>query len=436
MDQNLFEKFLLMEMSCDLFSLKEKGKFPVWDFIRVNIFGEITKSSDATSTTSIKKRIRNLTCRFVKGFCFPCKVDYLFFYSPCFLNKDWKYYDRIAEDMIVYTKNSRCAYIASAEVFFNSLHRDNSMFLFNIFARLRCCFVKISSINYQIISSSILDTFGIKPSYEMVNYFYKCKVVEYYSCKYLLKWITPRKIFVSLDTRKGLYQACRELKIPVVEIQHGTLIYQYPSYSYPRGVSNASNIAYADIFAMPGKGWGTRNNIPCKEKVVLGNSRFVINSNDICDSGNIIIVSNVVHKDYLIPLAMDISRICSNKIIYKLHPHEYSQFNIYVEKFKGYASVEVASPNTSMSDLLATCSLLITIASTVFFEAKSLGKRVAVYKVDNYYTLEPYVNQSCNTCIIDSAKDVLEALKMPEYSDGEKYYMPFDKNMAHYLLKL
>ena len=109
----------------------------------------------------------------------------------------------------------------------------------------------------------------------------------------------------------------------------------------------------------------------------------------------------------------------------------------YVEDYKKALSgskVELAALNSNMSDLLACCSLVVTVSSTVYFEAKTIGKRVAILKVDNYFYMEPYVKKSNNSCIVENAGDILKALTMPETSEEDQYYKPFDKSVANDLL--
>lgn len=442
MNKHLFEKFLEMEARYNLFELKGKEISPVWDVLRVSLFYDIfDKLTDRDETKKVSKwnkvasKLTNFFTQFVKGFILPRRVEYVFFYSPIFIGKDGKFFDRMAENMIDYTHESRCIYIGAAELPYNTRHKDYSLFFFRVIGSLLSSFSSISNDNYNVISVAIENTFGQFYEYEQINFVYKRCVRDYYACKKFLKWVRPKAVFVSMDLQKGLYIAAKECGIQSCEIQHGTMDYLYPSYSYPQFVDNYSNVAFADTFAMPGDGWGIDNNIPCKRRIVLGNSNFVVRKQDVCDDGSILVISNWIHNKYLVPLSIDLSKICSNRIIYKLHPSEYDCIGSYYNCFAGISSIKIASIDSNLSELLAKCSLVITVSSTVYYEAKTIGKRVAILKVDDYFIMEPYLKSSNNTCLIENAEDVIEALKMPEYSENTQYYKPFNINVASELLR-
>ena len=307
MTQDSFDKFMEMESTSNLFDLKEDGIFPVWDFIRVAIFGEEIQRNGGALTSqnlSVRKRFLRRIIQIKKAICLPKHVDIVYIYSPVTIDKGEQYYDRVAEDLIEYTKDEKCLYIGPVELYPNSRHKDHSMFFFNFLATMRVSFKKMSIENYKTISKAVKNFFGVDIPYEKMNGYYRQMLKSYYAYKCLLKWVRPRKIIVSMDLQKGLYFSAKMLGIPTCEIQHGTLIYQYPSYSYPSMINNSSNIAYADIFAMPGDGWGVTNNIPSKKRVVLGNSQFVIKSQNICDNGSVVFISNLIHKKFLLPLAI------------------------------------------------------------------------------------------------------------------------------------
>lgn len=436
MESDIFDKFIEMESSSHLFDIKEEDFFPVWDFVRVQLYIENLLYSDGSTILKLsrKDRIMGRLCQIVKGLYYPRNIDYAFFYCPTFLTSKREYYDRVAEEMINYTKDYNCICVGSAELYFNSMHKDYSLFPFKVLSKIKCRDKKLSIGNYEKMREAILKTFNVNIPYERLNALYKDKVSDYYTCRYFLRWVKPRKVFASLDTRKGLYLAARNLGIPTCEIQHGALVYQYPSYSYPPEICNSSNIAYADVYAMLGEGWGPNNNIPCQKRVSLGNTSYVVKDTDVSEDGSIVVISNAIHKKYLVPLTIELSRKYKGKIIYKLHPLEYSKQHEYEDKFEGCLNVEIASLNANLSSLLAKCSLVILVSSAVFFEAKTMGKRVAILKKSEYYPFVPFVDQSQNTCLVDNADDVLGALKMPARCDNVKYYKPFDEDVARSLL--
>ena len=437
MDQRLFDEFLRMESEYKLFDLKEPFFSPVWDVLRVELFNShILRPSSGNNRyrRSLLEKIRSRSCQLFKGLMWPRKLDYVFVYSPIIVNSHGRLYDRMAEDLISFTKNARCMYLGAVELSYKAEHRDYGLFYFRLMASFGSRSLNLSYQNYDLIHQAIQNTFNIDISYNVVNAIFRLYVKEYFAYKLFLSWIHPKKVFVSMDLQKGLYVAAKERNIPTCEIQHGCLVYQYPSYSYPASINSTSNVAFADTFAMPGEGWGLDNCMPCKKRVILGNSHFGGICSHVGSDGSIVIISNAIHCKYLIPFSISLSKIYQGKIIYKLHPLEYPHIDEYKKEFEGYSNIEIAPIDSDMSELLAKCSLVVTISSTVFFEAKTMGKRVAILKEDNYYIIESYVKSSHNTCIIEKAEDVFEALKMPESSDDVKYYLSFDADVAKELL--
>lgn len=439
-EKHLFESFLKMEEDYSLFNIKGKHHEPIWDLVRVRVFNWYILNNDIINKnriSTISEQIKNILSYIYKSLSFRRDKKYLFIYTPRFFDENGRKYDRIAEDMINFVSGENITLISISGSYTKSKHNDNTLFLFTIIAQLRILFLKLSQSHYAKIFSAIKHTFNIELSYKTINALYRKSMRGYYSYLYCLKYYKPQKMFVFVDEQKGAYMAAKRLGIIAFEVQHGTLVYESPSYSYPKSIIYNSNISYADYYLHPGYGWGINNNIPAKERIVLGNNSFV-NSLNTCGFVDdiILIISCLPHCDYLKKFTKKISKIYKGTIIYKLHPEEYPIYEKYVIFFSEYNNIKVAPQNANLSELISKCSLMVTVSSTVYFEAKNIGKRVAVLKYDNYYILEPYVKQSLNSCIIDSWKDLYKAIEMPEKDRCERYYVPFNEEEAGKILKI
>ena len=438
--EEYFGNFLDMEIHYHLFDVTDKSGFPCWDFVRVDIYNEnlaeIHKNINSRHNKSLIQKLRKIIIYIIKGIVSPKKKNpIMFVYCPRFFDKDNLLYDRVAEDLIDYAKPYNCVYLNTSNNFERTREKDNTLFLFELRAMIKTMGCKIDRGVYDFFYKALKEKFDVDISYEVINSYFISKVREYYTYYYCLKFFSPQKIIVSRDRKKGLYWAARKLNIPTYELQHGTLVYEYPSYSYPKGIDNSSNVAFADYFIKPGDGWGVNNVLPAKKSLILGNNNFVSQGNgEAFDKGIILIISSHIQAQFLKPLAKDIATKLGLKVVYRLHPQEYKDVDNYKDYFKDVDNQVIIDLKGNLQKLIQNCSLMITISSTVYFEAKSHGKRVAVFMKDNYYILKDYVMLSENSCFIENADDVLKALKMPENVSSVQYYKKFDVNIARQII--
>ena len=438
--EHIFDHFIQMEVEYELFNIVDRFNFPCWDFIRTDIYGHYLRNRADVKKIEVKKslfdKLKILFLYVYKGITLPNRCSYLFVYTPRFFDDNNRLYDRVSDDLMGFVKE-KSVYInaSSNRNYLGTKYKDNTLFIFDILARIKSCKVKLDRHIFDTVYDAIHNTFQIKVDYDTINYFYKRNVIDFYSYKYCLQYLSPKKVFVSRDRRKGLYHIAKQMGIPTYELQHGTVVYEYPSYSYPRTINSSSNIAFADYFVEPGEGWGKNNNIPAKKIFVLGNNNFKINSDVEVRHGNyILIISSPIHGHLLMPFAKQIAEELNIPIVYRLHPSEFKREGDVLDYFSDNNKMIKVDSHSNMQDLIKDCSLMITVSSTVYFEAKTYGKRVAVYKRDNYYTLRSYVDNSINSCLIDNIDDVKKALEMPEISQGVQFYKPFNEVMARHLV--
>ena len=78
--------------------------------------------------------------------------------------------------------------------------------------------------------------------------------------------------------------------------------------------------------------------------------------------------------------------LCNNEIgaqirfYYKLHPSEEHLYDYYVREFDNLPNVEVIPGSNMIMELLSKVSFILTIQSTVEFEALTMGVKVMIYK--------------------------------------------------------
>lgn len=432
-----FRRFLDMESEYKLFDIIDSFGLPVWDFLRVNIVLRYLRSmniSTPASKSNPYKRLINICRSIPHSFLFSSKKKYFFAYSPVFYDNRGLMYDRIAEDLIDYLPaESYLLYNINID-YLKSKHKHYSPFPFDVYYHLKFKSLKLNDSHFERIKNALFDTFSVEVKKEDLDYDYRHYVIQYKVARKILSYTKPAKLFSSADMQKGFYLAARYLGIPSYEIQHGSMAYAYTSYSYPSSIKWGSNVGFADYFVMNGEGWCEANNLPVKQKYILGNNSFLIKNDNVSNDGYILVISTAMHSSVIREFTKDILGKLDTDIIYKLHPTEYSERSSYISYFEPFPKLRVAEINSNLTDLLAHSSLVVLLDSTVYFEAKTLGKRVAIIRHKDSEYLSEFIASSDNSCYVSSVIDIINALKMPIRLEGRRFYIPFDINVAKELL--
>ena len=437
MKKDDFRRFLDMESKYKLFDIVDSFGLPVWDFLRVNIvlryFRGTSLSKSGTGRQSFE-RVLNIFRSIPCSFLFSSRKKYFLAYSPVFFDKNGLMYDRIAEDLInFFPPKSFFLYNINVD-YLKSRHNHYSPFPFDLYYHIKYKSLKINESHFKTISSALYETFNIEVNKDELDYDYRHYVIQYKIAQRILSYIRPQKLFATADMQKGFYLAARQLGIPSYEIQHGAMDYAYTSYSYPSDLKWGVNVGFADYFVLNGEGWCDTNNIPVKRKYILGNNSFLINKNSISNNGYILVISTAIHSSIIKEFTANVLDKLKTDVIYKLHPTEYAAKSSYLKYFQPYTNIRIAEINSDLTDLLAHSSLVVLLNSTVYFEAKTLGKRVAVIRHADSEFLSEFVSSSNNSCYVENINDIINALNLPDYLEGCHFYTSFDNNVANELL--
>lgn len=198
----------------------------------------------------------------------------------------------------------------------------------------------------------------------------------------ILQKISPRIINVMCGHYgcSPIIMAARDVGIAVCEKQHGMATIRHVAYNHAPILCTSSLYRkyFPDYFLVYGEYWKKSINIP-GTPVVLGNPYYNMKKKNFSSGDSILICLDYDYsllKDFIIKIANNFP----GKAIVRPHP-------ALVEVYKNSDISELKDVELDCSpdiyDVLKKCSVVIAEASTVLFEAASLGLRVFRVKSEN-----------------------------------------------------
>lgn len=294
---------------------------------------------------------------------------------------------------------------------------------------------KIKRKNTYSLPSYILDEihkeFGMVIPDDLIN-----KVlVEYYSQKayyyYLFKILKPKRIYLDQNgIQKGLFRIANDMKIPVVELQHGIIYYSHFAYSYPSNV-NKNQLSLPDYFCVYSEFWKNKvvRNFPVEKIIVLGNSiASEIRLHPIRYALTFITTSAFTPR--FIEIIKQLRSSGYNKpICLKLHPHQRNEVDSIKKTLNQFPNVDVVYVETSMKDIIGMSESLLTIQSTSAYEVLDAGKRLYIL-MEMWYENHRDIFNNPLVELIENTGQLLASLNqskpMPSVPHS-RYFEPFHK---------
>lgn len=253
---------------------------------------------------------------------------------------------------------------------------------------------------------------------------------KYY--KKLLKRINPKVIFVvahyGCDNLWPLYPMAKEMGIPVIELQHGTVI-NHMAYSY----MDISDIGkrLPDYFFSYGEFWEGQINLPvCMKPYPVGNpfleNRYRYYADKNTDDKKIVFYSDrwEMNGKKLMELALSISNKYHTKgykIFFKIHPGEYSEWKEKYKELKNGDKIKVLTDEIELYKLLSMARHHIGVCSTVFYEALIFDVNIYILEPENGVMFEmakPLIDLK-RACFIHDADDFGRSMESCSKLHGE-----------------
>jgi hypothetical protein len=395
------EKFFKIEEELGLFDIKIRDVY-FWELIRFKVFQKIAESSSLYGESNAKNKL-TIKTGFIflfntfknllfKNPFFASKCDFLFIGSPRRkLLEDNLWWDLCCDPFIEKIKNDyKC-------IVFEKPYRNNhfspsktkDLFyidfinaFFSVFARFKinkkfkateCCLI-------SEIEKRIEKTFGVKillgqDIYCQINV--QKKVVPIF--RLLLRRVRPAVVVIICSYgNEAVIQACKQLSICTVELQHGILSKYHLGYSFPG--NSAAKRCFPDFFLSFGDYWNGLVQFPiAAERVVsIGYPFFEMEAEKYRyepKRNQIIFISQGVIGRELSKFAIELSlrQDFSAEIIYKLHPGEYGRWRNEYPWLVDSGVKVVEEESGPLYKLLSQSILQVGVFSTVIYEGLGLG---------------------------------------------------------------
>jgi hypothetical protein len=209
----------------------------------------------------------------------------------------------------------------------------------------------------------------------------------------------------------GLFSAGKEMRVPILELQHGGSTYRSIFWSYPKSIPSshpglvlpAAYLTFSDF-------WNGNTHFPVSMTRSIGNDYF--HQVPIAgDENGVLIVSAYMYHESLLNLALELSDLVKDKkIYYKLHPHQFDQKTSVAAACRGKSNIIIVCDDVDFRELFKLCNYVIGVHSTTLYFALQAGKKVCLYKRSNYFWHEDiyeYVE------LFDSVSELCDILDDP-----------------------
>jgi len=232
----------------------------------------------------------------------------------------------------------------------------------------------------------------------------------------LLRRVRPKLAVVVVSYGKySFVEACKTEGIPVIELQHGVITKYHLAYSY----SGSRRVArcFPDYFLSFGEAWGDLVDLPLKADRIIpvGYPYFDIQREKFDGrekTNQVLFISQGTIGRDLSMLAVDLRHKVSTKykVVYKLHPGEYSQWERRYPWLVSSGVEVVNDDSVPLYELLAESSVLVGVDSTVIYEGLGFGLKVVLVNlpgIESMYELK----QRAHLPVISTAAELVEEIK-------------------------
>lgn len=366
-------RFFEMERRLALFGEQAQGVY-WWDAVRFQVFYGVYDRlagivRPALPVPSLGVRLRNYAVRLTRRFAFEVRTRLSTYDVIVFRAARKQVGGRMVDeamDPVSELVQGRCLVIDTYPHYFHRRERAPLVRLVDPRVMTR-------------LEDAVLRDFGIRGELEgaieriVADYLAQ---IDYYGA--LLERTRARLVLLTQNgIEKGLIVAAREAGVPIVEVQHG-LIAMHPGYSYPEGIDYSHLRSLPTCLFTYSDFWSRCTHMPNIRKRAIGRFDHAGPAGgDAAAAIDLLVISADKYDLILRPIVRAIARAHPQKAIaYKLHPKQTPSEGEIRADLAGCGNVQVIPASRPMSPLLAAAPRLLTVQSTVVYEALQQGKHV------------------------------------------------------------
>jgi hypothetical protein len=246
---------------------------------------------------------------------------------------------------------------------------------------------------------------------------------------------------------KALIAACKDLKIDVLELQHGVISKYHLGYSYPSENITLKSGTYEHIAYFPdkilsfGDYWRESSAFPIKKHSIfsVGFPYFEDNSKKFKDTvkkdNQILFISQGVIGKYLSDFASELAeKLDGYEFIYKLHPGEYSTWRVNYPKLVEAEKLDnfriVDSDDPELYALFAESEYQVGAFSTAIYEGLAFNCKTFIVDVPGVEYLDDLVDKKI-VVKVRNPNDMIRKLDDLDLSsyDADFFFKDYDEQL-------
>jgi hypothetical protein len=244
-----------------------------------------------------------------------------------------------------------------------------------------------------------------------------------------LRRVDPNLVLVVVSYGKEPFvMACKQLGIPVVELQHGVIYPEHLAYSYP---GDRIKKSFPDYLLVWGEFWREHTEFPIPDERVIPVGYPYLDQRaeryaDVESEDKLLFISQGTIGEQLSKLALEVANHpeIDHEVVYKLHPGEYDRWR---EAYPWLVDADfrvVDSSEPPLYQLFAESSAQVGVGSTAVYEGLCFDLETYVYDCLGTHVLQPLVEDG-SAEIVSSTDTLVERLGTGDARfERERYFAP------------
>ena len=271
---------------------------------------------------------------------------------------------------------------------------DYIMLYRNLYAKFMS--LNLSNEQYKIIKNIIKET-GFNNLENILIERTKKFIPTYKIYKKILEKIKPEEIYVVVSYgRAELIKAAKDLGIKTIEFQHGTFSKYHLGYSYPN--YNKELDYFPNEFWVWNDYWKNLIKFPKNSEIKIYPFRYLEEEKRKYDKiskikNQLVVLGQGGVTDRMAKKILDnIGFFKKFKIIFKLHPEEYSKWNEYknLKKLQDELNIEIVE-NIDLYKLLAKSESQAGVFSTALYEGVEFGCKTILFNLPGIEYMDKFI---------------------------------------------
>ena len=423
-----------IEKKNHLYEMIDERGIPVWDVLRYDVIKAIVYKYNPNRELLPKSSFKHKIIILLKATLdvirlLPLGRRRVFFYAHSRdKDSDGLLYDRIAGDLISRVKPKQ-------RVVFDALvdgvvcYKTFSLPIGFFYATSKKVALEkqIGQKIVDVINKGFMDS---AITYDTLQNIYNQFVAQVRMFDWLLKRTKPEKIIISYGRFKPLCFSARKASIPSYLMQHSLI--EKDDATIAGTCPNKKYGINADVLLTFGSYWGDYLK-HLMDVQVIGNRIMskvgVVPQYD----GSIVIASSLYQGPYISSFFVDFAGNHPEKsFVYKLHPGEAAYLNRYQDLFARCPNVKVILNEKTMDELIKTCSLMVLVSSTTFYEALHLKKCAAIYNIQEFESITRFLLKVPNSYSFTTEEELESIIENAKFDDSLSisFFEPFKDDVA------